>query len=285
MARRVHEIEPVVLEFEGHGRGRDRDAPILFHLHEIRRRAPRIALSADLTGHLDRPAIKEELFRQRRLPRIGVRDDCKGPAAVNLWREIRLVGGTIEHARALAEGAAEGKKRRASIRTEPVQNLYRIRTDTYRNSNWLRKPSWRLLGVQADALDLVDGASVYGYALQRPNFYIDPRGEFGLPAAAVSVGGQLLVNVYLYGDISTALRCIIDITKVVVSAALGALGGNAGAVYGASRTAGNSAGSAAARAGGTALLGSYVKLGLSPITIGDECECAVPEGKGGESLI
>ncbi|MBD3677745.1 MAG: hypothetical protein HUJ27_05000 [Rhodobacteraceae bacterium] len=31
--------------------------------------------------------------------------------------------------------------------------------------------------IQADPLGLVDGASVYGYALQSPLRYVDPRGE------------------------------------------------------------------------------------------------------------
>ncbi|MGB7271445.1 MAG: RHS repeat-associated core domain-containing protein [Albidovulum sp.] len=31
--------------------------------------------------------------------------------------------------------------------------------------------------IQADPLGLVDGASVYGYALQSPMRYADPRGE------------------------------------------------------------------------------------------------------------
>lgn len=32
--------------------------------------------------------------------------------------------------------------------------------------------------IQADPLGLVDGASVYGYALQNPGRYVDPSGEF-----------------------------------------------------------------------------------------------------------
>ena len=31
--------------------------------------------------------------------------------------------------------------------------------------------------IQADPLGLVDGASVYDYALQNPGRYVDPRGE------------------------------------------------------------------------------------------------------------
>ena len=34
--------------------------------------------------------------------------------------------------------------------------------------------------IQADPLGLVDGASVYGYALQNPGRYVDPRGEYAV---------------------------------------------------------------------------------------------------------
>ena len=36
--------------------------------------------------------------------------------------------------------------------------------------------------IQADPLGLVDGASVYGYALQNPVRWSDPRGEFVFPS-------------------------------------------------------------------------------------------------------
>jgi hypothetical protein len=41
--------------------------------------------------------------------------------------------------------------------------------------------------IQADPLGLVDGASVYGYALQNPGRYVDPRGEFTLGDAVQSL--------------------------------------------------------------------------------------------------
>ncbi|WP_421700993.1 RHS repeat domain-containing protein [Aliiroseovarius sp.] len=46
------------------------------------------------------------------------------------------------------------------------------------HQNWMRDydpTTGRYL--QADPLGLVDGASVYGYALQNPGRYVDPRGE------------------------------------------------------------------------------------------------------------
>ncbi len=42
--------------------------------------------------------------------------------------------------------------------------------------------------VQADPLGPVDGASIYGYALQNPGRYIDPRGEFVFLIPAI-IGG------------------------------------------------------------------------------------------------
>ena len=46
------------------------------------------------------------------------------------------------------------------------------------HQNWMREYD-PTLGryIQADPLGLVDGASVYGYALQNPGRYVDPRGE------------------------------------------------------------------------------------------------------------
>jgi RHS repeat-associated protein len=52
------------------------------------------------------------------------------------------------------------------------------------HQNWMRDydpTTGRYL--QADPLGLVDGASVYGYAMQSPMMYTDPRGEFGVPGA------------------------------------------------------------------------------------------------------
>ncbi len=50
--------------------------------------------------------------------------------------------------------------------------------------------------LQADPLGLVDGASVYGYALQNPGRWIDPRGELVwlLPFTGVFGGGSAAVG-------------------------------------------------------------------------------------------
>ncbi len=41
--------------------------------------------------------------------------------------------------------------------------------------------------MQADPLGLVDGASIYGYALQNPGRYVDPRGELTITDAVHSL--------------------------------------------------------------------------------------------------
>lgn len=50
--------------------------------------------------------------------------------------------------------------------------------------------------IQADPLGLVDGSSVYGYATQSPNRYVDPTGEFIPVAVALggAIAGYLWVN-------------------------------------------------------------------------------------------
>lgn len=47
--------------------------------------------------------------------------------------------------------------------------------------------------LQADPLGLVDGASLYGYALQNPGRYTDPKGEQCIP--------------YTMPDGNTGLQC------------------------------------------------------------------------------
>ena len=67
-------------------------------------------------------------------------------------------------------------------------------SETALHQNWMRDydPTTGRY-IQADPLGLVDGASVYGYALQNPGRYTDPRGEaIPLIAWAVVIGGAAL---------------------------------------------------------------------------------------------
>ena len=82
--------------------------------------------------------------------------------------------------------------------------------------NWMRDydpTTGRYL--QADPLGLVDGPSVYGYALQNPGRYVDPRGE-GVIALAPIVG-------YIWGLITggtTAAGTGASLTGVAVGAGI-----------------------------------------------------------------
>lgn len=71
----------------------------------------------------------------------------------------------------------------------PRRNIRGLRRQMKRlkscpRQNWMRDYD-PTLGryLQADPLGLVDGASIYGYALQNPGRYTDPTGEF-IPALA-----------------------------------------------------------------------------------------------------
>ncbi|MGR3503202.1 RHS repeat-associated core domain-containing protein [Pseudaestuariivita sp.] len=88
--------------------------------------------------------------------------------------------------------------------------------ETALNQNWMRDydPTTRRC-VQADPLGLVDGASVYGYALQSPARFTDPTGEF-IPQL---IGGILRAGIeYLTNPCATA-------KDTAIAGALCAVGG------------------------------------------------------------
>jgi uncharacterized protein RhaS with RHS repeats len=124
--------------------------------------------------------------------------------------------------------------------------------------------------IQADPLGLVDGASVYGYSLQNPGRYVDPRGEF--VAGAVVGGGlnfivQFGVNWYKFADPYQALRCV-DFIGVAASAAIGGFGFTPFKAY----KSGGAKSSAAVGVIG-ALAKAEAGVGQTKLTIDDECEC------------
>ncbi len=63
-----------------------------------------------------------------------------------------------------------------------------FQSETGLHQNWMRDydPTTGRY-MQADPLGLVDGASIYGYALQNPGRYVDPRGEFTITDAVRSL--------------------------------------------------------------------------------------------------
>ena len=81
VARRVEQVEDEVVELEGHHRGDDRDAALALDLHPVGTGVAPLALGLDLAGEIDRAAEQQQLFGQRGLAGVRMRDDRKGAAA------------------------------------------------------------------------------------------------------------------------------------------------------------------------------------------------------------
>ncbi len=60
--------------------------------------------------------------------------------------------------------------------------------------------------MQADPFGLIDGPAIYGYALQNPGRYIDPRGEFLFPAIPIGIA--------IYRGFRAALAVIAAINAI-----------------------------------------------------------------------
>ena len=91
VARCVQQVEDAAVIFERHHRRDDRDAALAFDRHPVGLGGAAVALGLDVAGELDGAAEQQELFRQRGLARIRMRDDGKGPAALDLGRQRRAV--------------------------------------------------------------------------------------------------------------------------------------------------------------------------------------------------
>lgn len=62
--------------------------------------------------------------------------------------------------------------------------------------------------IQGDPLGLIDGPSVYGYALQNPGRYVDPRGEQAMSGAlAVAATAVAADGPFPFGDVLGA--CVV----------------------------------------------------------------------------
>ena len=97
VAGRVEQVEDVVAILEGHHRGDDRNAALALDLHPVGARLDAVLLGLDLAGKLDGAAEQQQLFGQRRLAGVRVRDDREGAAArdtafsmssANLWNPM-----------------------------------------------------------------------------------------------------------------------------------------------------------------------------------------------------
>ena len=81
--------------------------------------------------------------------------------------------------------------------------------------------------VQADPLGIFGGMNVYQYAYGNPMVYMDTEGRYGILGFLGGVGVNLsfqVVGAMIQGvSITTALKCI-NVTDIIVSGAIGALG-------------------------------------------------------------
>ena len=81
VAGRVEQVDDAALVRELHHRGGDRDAALLFQRHPVGGGVARGLARLDRAGHLDRAAEQQQLFGQRGLAGVGMRDDGEGAAA------------------------------------------------------------------------------------------------------------------------------------------------------------------------------------------------------------
>ena len=117
VAGRVEQVEDAVGIFEGHHRGDDGNAALALDAHPVRTGLAAVGLGAHFAGELDRAAEQQQLFGERRLARVRVRDDREGAPArdrVQFSHGLRVFG---EARRLLSAGRAPREGRRPADRT------------------------------------------------------------------------------------------------------------------------------------------------------------------------
>ena len=95
------ELEPAPVELQ-HARG-DGDAALPLQLHPVAGDVAGLAARLDRPGQVDGSSMQEELLGQRRLSRVGVRDDREGAPAQDF--AAQLVPFCLVHPRCLARGS------------------------------------------------------------------------------------------------------------------------------------------------------------------------------------
>jgi hypothetical protein len=81
VAGRVEQVENAIAVFERHHRGHDGNAAVALDAHPVGAGLATIGLGAHFAGELNRAAEQEQLFSQRRLARVRVRNDREGASA------------------------------------------------------------------------------------------------------------------------------------------------------------------------------------------------------------
>ena len=78
VARRVEQVVDAIAIFEGHHRGDHRNAALALDAHPVGAGLAAIGLGAHFAGQLDRAAEQQQLFGQRGLAGVGMRNDGEG---------------------------------------------------------------------------------------------------------------------------------------------------------------------------------------------------------------
>ena len=95
VAGRVEQVEDAIAVFERHHRGHDGNAALALDAHPVGAGLAAVGLGAHFAGELDGAAEQQQLFGQRRLAGVGVRDDREGAPArdgVRVRHGLRVFG-------------------------------------------------------------------------------------------------------------------------------------------------------------------------------------------------
>ena len=93
MARRIEQVEDVAAIFERHHRCDDRNAALALNAHPVGPGLAAIGLGAHLAGQLNRAAKQQQLFGERGLAGVRVRDNGERAASADgIWSEHNNLG-------------------------------------------------------------------------------------------------------------------------------------------------------------------------------------------------
>ena len=85
MARGIQNVHALACIVELQDRGSDRNTALLFDVHPVGHSVLGALLALDGTGLIDGSTVQQQLFGQGRFAGIGVADDRKRPAALDLF--------------------------------------------------------------------------------------------------------------------------------------------------------------------------------------------------------
>ena len=115
VAGRVEKIETTTFVLELQNGRRDGDAARLLHGQPVGGGMTLSATRAHGTGDVDRPSIKKEFFRQRRLSGVGVGNDRERAPTGDLALQIRTFFDKCRHVSHLEQMAAGNIPRRICV--------------------------------------------------------------------------------------------------------------------------------------------------------------------------